>query len=152
MPKAYVPPDKRRLITSYLECVDAGRYRSAIDGSSMSRVNYATRATRTRRPQCTTWLLNSFVHTTYSTPPFTMTNDSIKCESGLSRTLANQSKLWESGKYSDLTITCHGREWRVHRNIVCLHSRFFAAACDGRFKVTFTSVPLAAGHRVSDSS
>ncbi|KAL8792015.1 MAG: hypothetical protein Q9195_005356 [Heterodermia aff. obscurata] len=55
-------------------------------------------------------------------------------EESLRRTLADQSKLWETGKYSDLTITCGGRKWLVHRNIVCLRSRFFAAACDGSFQ------------------
>ena len=57
-------------------------------------------------------------------------------EESLRRSLADQSKLWETGKYSDLTVTCRGRKWHVHRSIVCLRSTFFAAACDGSFRVS----------------
>ena len=59
-------------------------------------------------------------------------------EESLRRSIADQSKLWETGRYSDMTITCHGRKWHVHRNIVCLRSTFFAAACDGGFQVCKT--------------
>ncbi|KAL8734282.1 MAG: hypothetical protein Q9181_003249 [Wetmoreana brouardii] len=41
---------------------------------------------------------------------------------------------FESGKYSDLSIICRDREFRVHRHILCTASKFFAAACDGNFK------------------
>ena len=56
-------------------------------------------------------------------------------EESFRRSLAAQSKLWETGKYSDLTVTCCGHKWHVHRNILCLRSTFFAAACDGDFQV-----------------
>ncbi|KAG7002071.1 hypothetical protein G7Y79_00029g063670 [Physcia stellaris] len=52
----------------------------------------------------------------------------------LHRLLSNRRDLLKSGKYSDLTITCQGREWLVHRSVVCAQSRFFAAACDGEFE------------------
>ncbi|KAI4199161.1 MAG: hypothetical protein LQ350_004791 [Teloschistes chrysophthalmus] len=42
--------------------------------------------------------------------------------------------LLESGKYSDLTIVCRSRQFRVHRNVLCTASKFFAAACDGAFQ------------------
>ncbi|KAL8896810.1 MAG: hypothetical protein Q9207_007527 [Kuettlingeria erythrocarpa] len=42
--------------------------------------------------------------------------------------------LLESSRYSDLTLICGQRVFPVHRNILCLASRFFAAACDGAFK------------------
>lgn len=39
--------------------------------------------------------------------------------------------LLSSGKYSDLTIKCKGGgKWKVHRAIVCLQSKPFAAALD----------------------
>ncbi|KAK4958234.1 hypothetical protein LTR10_004660 [Elasticomyces elasticus] len=36
-------------------------------------------------------------------------------------------------KYSDLTIQCGERLWRVHKIIVCSQSPFFTKACDGSF-------------------
>ena len=59
-------------------------------------------------------------------------------EAGVRRTLVDQAKLLESGKYSDLTITCSERKWRVHRSIVCLRSSFFASACDTDFQEATT--------------
>ncbi|KAK5123723.1 hypothetical protein LTR85_002359 [Meristemomyces frigidus] len=44
------------------------------------------------------------------------------------------NRLFEDPKYSDLTIKCEGREWRVHKSIVCTQSAFFAKACDGGFE------------------
>ncbi|KAL8930453.1 MAG: hypothetical protein Q9208_000637 [Pyrenodesmia sp. 3 TL-2023] len=43
------------------------------------------------------------------------------------------ASLLETGKYSDLTLTCRGREFAVHRSVLCPASKFFAAACDGGF-------------------
>ncbi|KAK3946661.1 hypothetical protein QBC32DRAFT_357015 [Pseudoneurospora amorphoporcata] len=42
--------------------------------------------------------------------------------------------LYFSGEYSDLVISCGGREYHVHRAIVCMQSEFFSAACRGSFK------------------
>lgn len=47
------------------------------------------------------------------------------------------SALLGSGKYSDLTLTCGSRSWKVHKGVLCLQSDFFAKACDGDFKVSF---------------
>lgn len=38
-----------------------------------------------------------------------------------------------SGKYSDLKLVCGSETFNVHRVIVCMQSKFFAAACDGKF-------------------
>ena len=45
------------------------------------------------------------------------------------------SGLLGSGKYSDLTLKCGSRSWKVHKSVLCLQSDFFAKACDGTFKV-----------------
>ncbi|KAI9781527.1 MAG: hypothetical protein M1839_005942 [Geoglossum umbratile] len=47
--------------------------------------------------------------------------------------------LFQSDKYSDLTITCGNEVFKVHRAVVCPRSKFFAAACDGKFKEGITS-------------
>ena len=46
------------------------------------------------------------------------------------------SGLLGSGKYSDLTLTCGSRSWKVHKSVLCLQSDFFAKACDGDFRVS----------------
>ncbi|KAI1179206.1 hypothetical protein F4777DRAFT_575237 [Nemania sp. FL0916] len=48
--------------------------------------------------------------------------------------LASNHSLYVSGQYSDLTITCHGNEYKVHKAIVCPKSGFFAGACRGQMK------------------
>ncbi|KAK2123122.1 hypothetical protein NOF04DRAFT_1350382 [Fusarium oxysporum II5] len=44
------------------------------------------------------------------------------------------SKLYETGTYSDLIITCGNDTYQVHKAIVCPRSSFFTAACSGKFK------------------
>ena len=44
-------------------------------------------------------------------------------------------KLLISEKYSDLTVSCGVRSWKVHKAVVCTQSEFFASACDRGFKV-----------------
>lgn len=43
--------------------------------------------------------------------------------------------LYKSGRLSDLTVSCGGRKYRVHKAIVCAQSPFFDRACAGSFKV-----------------
>ena len=47
---------------------------------------------------------------------------------------SNTSTL-QSSKYEAMTLRCGSEDFKLHRAIVCPHSRFFAAACDGRFQV-----------------
>ncbi|TVY90574.1 hypothetical protein LAWI1_G002952 [Lachnellula willkommii] len=42
--------------------------------------------------------------------------------------------MYSSGKYSDMTIICKGKTFKVHQCIVCLQSKPLAAAMDGKFK------------------
>ncbi|KAF5971673.1 hypothetical protein FBULB1_9087 [Fusarium bulbicola] len=42
--------------------------------------------------------------------------------------------LLKTDDYSDLTITCGKDQYRVHKAIICPRSKFFKAACDGKFK------------------
>jgi hypothetical protein len=41
---------------------------------------------------------------------------------------ANTDRLLDMGKFSDFTITCQGREWKVHKAIVCSQSDTIEAA------------------------
>lgn len=43
--------------------------------------------------------------------------------------------LFNSLKYSDLTVTCGSDVYYLHRAIVCPRSTWFDKACDGNFKV-----------------
>ncbi|KAH4862491.1 hypothetical protein HBH75_015400 [Parastagonospora nodorum] len=42
--------------------------------------------------------------------------------------LADLKSLLDTGKFSDFTITCQGREWKVHKAIVCSQSDTIEAA------------------------
>lgn len=46
--------------------------------------------------------------------------------------------MYMSGKFSDALICCNGREFPVHRAVVCPQSDFLAAAFDGAFKESQT--------------
>lgn len=54
---------------------------------------------------------------------------------GLCLAQADRRRLYSSEKYSDLVIKCQGRQWKVHRAVVCPQSKPLAAAVDGNFKV-----------------
>ncbi|KAF5876306.1 putative btb poz domain protein [Botrytis fragariae] len=55
--------------------------------------------------------------------------------SGTSSLLA---RMLDSGRYSDLTIKCGNKVFKVHRNVVCLQSRPLAAHVDGAFLEALT--------------
>jgi hypothetical protein len=54
---------------------------------------------------------------------------------GLCLAQADGKRLYSSEKYSDMVIKCQGRQWKVHRAVVCPQSKPLAAAVDGNFKV-----------------
>jgi hypothetical protein len=41
---------------------------------------------------------------------------------------SNTCRLFDTGKYTDLLVTCGPDEYRVHRNVVCAQSGFFERA------------------------
>jgi hypothetical protein len=45
------------------------------------------------------------------------------------------AQLLQTGKYSDMMLVCAGKEFKLHRMIVCSQSSVIAAALDGLFKV-----------------
>jgi len=53
--------------------------------------------------------------------------------------VASNATLLETGRYSDLTVRCGGKNYLLHRAIVCPRFEFLTIACDGRFKVRLAS-------------
>lgn len=43
--------------------------------------------------------------------------------------------LLESGKFSDLQVSCEGGDFAVHKAILCAQSRVISAECEGNFEV-----------------
>ncbi|KAF8856918.1 hypothetical protein BDZ45DRAFT_653565 [Acephala macrosclerotiorum] len=50
------------------------------------------------------------------------------------------TRCFDSDTYSDLTIKCRDKSWKVHRVIVCSQSKVLHAACMAGFKETHTGV------------
>lgn len=70
----------------------------------------------------------------------TMSSDEYRSVEGAAelatqRILQNVLTLFNNPDYADFTIKCGGRQWSVHKAIICPHSKFFAAVCRGPFQV-----------------
>ncbi|KAL8634752.1 MAG: hypothetical protein Q9228_007678, partial [Teloschistes exilis] len=46
---------------------------------------------------------------------------------------------YREGRFTDLTITCRGRDYYCHKLVVCTQSKFFEAACTHGFTESVTS-------------
>ena len=54
--------------------------------------------------------------------------------------MTSNYELFTTGKYSDFTVFCGNREFRLHRSIVCPRSSFFASALDSNFVVSLPCI------------
>lgn len=50
------------------------------------------------------------------------------------------SNFLRSSKYSDLTIVCHGREFKVHKAILCPQARMISKMCDADMQERSTGI------------
>ncbi|KAK4221137.1 BTB/POZ protein [Podospora fimiseda] len=56
------------------------------------------------------------------------------------RFLSSDEKLFESGLFSDVTIKCGDREWKLHKNILCTRSTWFERALNGTYVEATTGI------------
>ncbi|MCJ1398716.1 hypothetical protein MMC11_001917 [Xylographa trunciseda] len=56
-------------------------------------------------------------------------------------------KLLNNSDYSDFTVKCGAKTWRIHRAIVCSRSKYFKKVCDGDFKVRL-SPPVVSASKI----
>ncbi|KAB5513159.1 BTB/POZ protein [Coniochaeta sp. 2T2.1] len=56
------------------------------------------------------------------------------------RFLSADQKLLESGLFADVTVTCKGKTWNLHKNILCSRSVWFEKALNGNFVEASTGV------------
>jgi hypothetical protein len=60
------------------------------------------------------------------------------------------SSLYKSERFTDITICCGGRRFKVHRAIVCPQCPFFDKAMSGAFMVSFLMNPDHLGFENAD--
>lgn len=54
--------------------------------------------------------------------------------------LTSLEELYTKGTYSDLKIVSSAKTYSVHKAVICPRTKFFAAACNGKFKEGHTSI------------
>ncbi|PVH67952.1 hypothetical protein DL98DRAFT_248384 [Cadophora sp. DSE1049] len=68
--------------------------------------------------------------------PTKATNKDSKDQARRRRTfLAKNACLLSSGEFSDVTVTCSGQTWNLHRAVICPRCRYFQNAFSGKFQV-----------------
>lgn len=55
--------------------------------------------------------------------------------------LLTKNSFYDSGQFTDLTITCGSEEFQCHKIVLCSQSKFFKAACTSGFNVSLLSMP-----------
>ncbi|KAH6981695.1 BTB/POZ protein, partial [Ilyonectria sp. MPI-CAGE-AT-0026] len=73
----------------------------------------------------------------HSSPYDTLVRVKMQRDDRLARSkdfLAMSKTLLLSGEFSDVTITCRGKTWKLHQAIICPRSTFFQKAFQGNFK------------------
>lgn len=60
--------------------------------------------------------------------------------------LGRLKQSFEQGEGHDLTITCNGRQWKVFKLVLCLHSEVFEKMLRGNFKVSSQEISAAHIH------
>ncbi|KPI39608.1 uncharacterized protein AB675_3513 [Cyphellophora attinorum] len=62
---------------------------------------------------------------------------SIPDDTAMAANTAALASLFYNSDFSDVTIKCQAREWKLHRVILASKCDFFRAACGGQFKVRY---------------
>jgi len=88
-----------------------------------------------------TFATNSYQHTTMDAPTIELMSALASyVHSSRSKTPAKCPSMFESGKYSDLTIVCGNKSYPVHRALLASRSSFFDGACRNAFKESSTGI------------
>jgi len=64
--------------------------------------------------------------------------------------LLTSHSMFRNGEFADMTISCKGRTWKGHRNVLCARCPFFKAACTSGFKVSWRQHFRAKGCQLDD--
>jgi hypothetical protein len=52
-------------------------------------------------------------------------------------------------KFSDFTIVCEGKEFKVHRCFISVHSKYFERCCAGMFEVKLAHTPTSGKYNLT---
>lgn len=60
----------------------------------------------------------------------------------------NFGHLLKTGQYSDLTLACQGKEFKVHKVVVCSQSEVLAATIREPFQVCYSALAVNSGKKL----